>query len=140
MSDIKTKPTKASVSRFIDSVEHKKRREDALVLLDIMSELTGEKPVLWGTSIIGFGCYHYQYASGRSGDWMKVGFSPRKANMSLYIMNGFLDYKETLKLLGKHKTSRSCLYFNKLEDIDIEQLKKIIRHSYLSHKSGGCCQ
>ncbi|TQV89182.1 DUF1801 domain-containing protein [Aliikangiella coralliicola] len=137
MAELKTKPNKASVLKFINSVEHQKRREDALTLLDVMSEVTGEKPMMWGNSIVGFGKMHYKYATGREGDWLRTGFSPRKANMTLYIMNGFTEYETLLKKLGKYKASVSCLYVNKLEDIDMEVLKKMIHHSYFEAKYSG---
>lgn len=136
MADVKTQANKASVIEFIDSVEHKKRQQDAKIILKLMSDITGEEPQMWGSSIIGFGSYHYRYASGREGDWMRIGFSPRKQNMSLYIMNGFKEYSQLLDSLGKHKTGKSCLYINKLEDIDIEVLKQMIHHSYFNAKLG----
>lgn len=136
MADVKTQANKASVIEFIDSVEHKKRQQDAKVILKLMSDITGEEPQMWGSSIIGFGSYHYRYASGREGDWMRTGFSPRKQNMSLYIMNGFEEYSQLLDNLGKHKTGKSCLYINKLEDIDIEVLKQMIHHSFFNAKLG----
>lgn len=133
MSDLKTKPSKASAIKYIKSVDHPTRQKDGLTLLELMTEITGEKPVMWGGSIIGFGSYHFKYASGREGDWMKTGFSPRKSNISLYIMNGFDEYESLLSQLGKHKTGNSCLYINKLADIDIEILKEMIHHSF--HKA-----
>ncbi len=136
MAEIKTQKNTASVKKFIAAVEHSQRREDALTLLQIMTDITNEKPCMWGTSIIGFGSYHYKYASGREGDWMRIGFSPRKASMSLYIMNGFREYNELLGLLGKHKVGKSCLYINKLSDIDMAVLKQLIHHSFFSASMG----
>lgn len=115
-----------SVSEFIDSIEHVVRKSDARVILSIMEEVSGYPPYLSG-SIIGFGHYHYKYESGLEGESCVVGFSPRKQNLVLYIMPGFTEIQELLSSLGKHKTGRSCLYINKLKDIDINILKKIIR-------------
>ena len=130
MSENKTRPTAQSVADFIGSVEHNTRREDGFVLLDMMSEITGEDAVLWGSSIVGFGSYHYKYESGREGDMPLVGFSPRKQSMTLYIMPGFDQYEDLLEQLGKHKIGKSCLYVNKLADVDEDVLKRLIKHSY----------
>ena len=132
MSEVKTKKNEASVEGFLKSVENEKRREDSFVVLDLMKEVTGEKPTMWGTSIVGFGSYHYKGASGREGDWMKVGFSPRKQNMTLYIMDGFGSYDSLLDRLGKYKTGKSCLYINKLEDVDQTVLRKLVKQSFKS--------
>ena len=132
MSELKTKKNEASVEGFLKSVENEKRREDSFVVLDLMKEVTGEKPTMWGTSIVGFGSYHYKGASGREGDWMKVGFSPRKQNMTLYIMDGFGSYDSLLDKLGKYKTGKSCLYINKLEDVDQTVLRKLVKQSFAS--------
>ncbi len=130
MSDVKTKKNEASVEGFLKSVENEKRREDSFVVLDLMKEVTGEKPTMWGTSIVGFGSYHYKGASGREGDWMKVGFSPRKQSMTLYIMDGFGSYDSLLDTLGKYKTGKSCLYINKLEDVDQSVLRELVKQSF----------
>ena len=132
MSDVKTKKNEASVKGFLKSVENEKRREDSFVVLDLMKEETGETPTMWGTSIVGFGSYHYKGASGREGDWMKVGFSPRKRNMTLYLMDGFGSYDSLLQKLGKHSTGKSCLYINKLEDVDQAVLRKLVKQSFAS--------
>jgi len=129
MSDVKTKKNEASVEGFLKSVENEKRREDSFVVLDLMKEVTGEEPTMWGTSIVGFGTYRYKYASGREGDWMKVGFSPRKKNLTLYIMDGFSSYDSLLDTLGKYSTGKSCLYINKLEDVDQVVLKELVKQS-----------
>ena len=136
MADLKTKKNKASVTSFINQVENDKRRKDAKQILKLMKDITGEKAVMWGASIIGFGSYDYRYASGREGTFMRIGFSPRKANTTLYIMNGFSKYDELLSQLGKYKTGKSCLYINKLEDVDLEVLKKMIKHSFFDAKLG----
>ena len=130
MSENKTRPTDQKVVDFIHSVDHETRREDGLALLDMMQEITGEEAVMWGSSIVGFGSYHYKYESGREGDMPLVGFSPRKQNMTLYIMPGFDAYEDMLVELGKHKIGKSCLYVNKLADVDQGVLRKLIRHSY----------
>ena len=132
MSDLKTKKNEGSVDGFLKSVENEKRREDSFVVLDLMKEVTGEEPTMWGTSIVGFGTYHYKYASGREGDWMKVGFSPRKKNMTLYIMDGFGSYDSLLDKLGKYKTGKSCLFINKLEDVDQTVLRELVKQSFKS--------
>ena len=112
---------------FIDAVGHPRRREDAQVLLDLMRRVTGENPVMWGTAIVGYGSYHYRYASGQEGDWPIAGFSPRKQNLSIYIMPGFERYGALLSRLGKHKTGKSCLYINKLADVDMDVLESLVR-------------
>ena len=138
MSDLKTQKNDASVEDFLSSVENDRRREDSFVVLDLMKKVTGEEATMWGTSIVGFGSYHYTYASGREGDWMKVGFSPRKQNLTLYIMDGFAKYDELLGKLGKHKTGKSCLYINKLDDVDQEVLRELVKESveFVSQSEG----
>lgn len=125
----KTVKTAASVKKFLDSVDNDTRREDAWQLLEIMEQASGEPAVMWGSSLVGFGTYHYKYDSGREGDFMRVGFSPRKQNMVLYIMPGFSNYEALLEKLGKHKTGKSCLYLNKLTDVHLPTLKKLVRDS-----------
>jgi len=129
MAELKTKPNNGSVEEFLDSVENEKRRKDSFKVLDLMKTVTGHEPKMWGDSIIGFGTYHYKYASGREGDWFLTGFSPRKQNLTLYIMAGFDEYEALLGKLGKYKIGKSCLYINKIEDIDIEVLKKLVKQS-----------
>lgn len=111
---------------FLSGVEHPVRRADGLALLDIFSEVSGFEPVMWGGSIVGYGRYHYTYQSGREGDFLATGFSPRKSNLSIYIMPGYQDYSEILSRLGKHKLGKSCLYVNKLADIDLAVLRELI--------------
>ena len=125
-----TVPTRVSVTKFIDAVENETRRKDAKTLLALMKKVTGDKPVMWGPSIVGFGQYHYKYESGREGDFMLVGFSPRKTNLSLYVLGCLGGEEPLLKKLGKHKHGVSCLYVNKLDDIDLGVLEKLIRKSY----------
>ena len=129
MAELKTKKNDASVERFLNAVDHPKRREDAWRVLEIMKKVTKEEPKMWGSSIVGFGSYHYRYASGQEGDWMLVGFSPRKTALSVYIMSGFDAYDELMTQLGKYKTGKSCLYINKLEDVDLKILEKLIKQS-----------
>lgn len=129
MAEVKTKARRASVRKFLESVDNAKRREDSFAVLEIMKQITGEEPKMWGPSIVGFGTYHYKYASGREGDWMVTGFSPRKQALTLYIMAGFSRYDELMSKLGKYKTGKSCLYINKLEDVHLPTLKRLVRES-----------
>jgi len=129
MTEVKTKATKASVDKFLKSIDDKRIRDDCYQILDIMKKVTRAEPKMWGESIIGFGSYHYKYASGREGDWMLTGFSPRKQNLTIYIMSGFEEYGDILNKLGKHSTSKSCLYIKKLEDVDTKVLKKLVSES-----------
>ena len=129
MSELKTQKTGASVTDFLNAVEHPKRRADSFALLELMREITGQEPAMWGTSIVGFGAYTYKYVSGREGEWPLTGFSPRKRNLTLYIMPGFERYEALLAELGKFKTGKSCLYVNKLEDVDLDTLKELVRQS-----------
>jgi len=130
MSDLKTKPNNKSVEQFLNSLENKTRVADAKILLELMRQITAESAILWGSNIVGFGQYHYVYDSGCEGDWMKTGFSPRKANMTVYIMEGFASHSVLLEKLGKHKLGKSCLYINKLADVDLDILKLLISDSY----------
>ena len=129
MAELKTKPNKISVEKFLNSVQVERKREDSFKVLELMKKITKEEPVMWGPSIVGYGKYHYKYESGREGDWFLTGFSPRKQNLTLYIMSGFKHYDELMKKLGKHKTGSSCLYINDLEDIDMKVLKELITES-----------
>jgi hypothetical protein len=137
MSEPKTKKHDASVEDFLSAVEHDTRRADGFTLLEMMREVTGEEPAMWGPSIIGFGSYHYKYESGREGDMPIVGFSPRKRSQSVYIMDGFEGYQDLLDRLGKHRTGKSCLYINKLADVDTDVLREIIRQSFEQVKTSG---
>ncbi|MFN0156663.1 MAG: DUF1801 domain-containing protein [Bacteroidota bacterium] len=127
LAEIKTKPTSASVEGFINGVKDEQKRKDSFVLLGMMKKATGEEPALWGSSIIGFGSKRYKSpATGREVDWLRIGFSPRKANLSLYLMVDIKEQAAALKKLGKHKTGVGCLYINKLEEIDLKVLKGMI--------------
>lgn len=133
--EIKTKPTAASVEDFINNVTDEQKRKDSLVIMEMMKEATGEEPVLWSSSIIGFGNKRYKSpATGREVDWLLIGFSPRKANLSLYISIGIKEHAAALEKLGKHKTGVGCLYINKLEDIDLNVLKGMIEVSVKGKK------
>jgi len=129
MTELKTQKNDASVEDFLNAVPDEKKRQDSFAVLELMRDITGEQPAMWGTSIVGFGSYHYKYASGREGDWFLTGFSPRVQNLTLYIMSGFDDYEVLLADLGKYKTGKSCLYINKLEDVDLHALRELIRQS-----------
>ena len=125
----KTRATEKSVSAFIDAVPNETRKADAKALLAMMKRVTGEEPKMWGPSIVGFGSYHYKYASGREGDWFLTGFAPRKQALTVYIMAGFDDYEALMARLGKHTTGKSCLYIKRLDDIDLDVLRELVRRS-----------
>ena len=133
--EIKTKVNDASVEGFLNTVIDVQKREDCFEILKLMEQVTKEKPKMWGPSIVGFGSYHYKGASGREGDWMLTGFSPRKGNLTIYIMGGFDRERERLEKLGKHKISNGgCLYINKLDDVKINVLKEIVADSVKTMK------
>jgi len=134
MAELKTKPTKASVNAFLSDIEDDQQRKDAKAIAKMMKAATGVAPKMWGTSIVGFGSYSYKYASGHEGEWPLTGFSPRKQNLSLYIMTGFNGYKPLLKKLGKHKTGKACLYIKRLDDVDRDVLQELITKS-VEHKA-----
>lgn len=135
MSSNKTIPSEASVQRFIQAVEPERKRRDCEAIVAMMEAASGAPPKMWGTSIVGFGSYHYRYQSGREGDWMLCGFAPRKQNLVLYIMPGFSNYDQLLEKLGKHKTGKSCLYINKLADIDMNVLEQLVAESVADMRS-----
>jgi hypothetical protein len=126
---LKTQRNSASVKAFIDEVADERKRKDARAVLAMMEEITGEKPAMWGSSIVGFGSYHYIYASGQEGDWPLAAFSPRKDNLTLYLMPGFEEASDLLDKLGKHKTGVSCLYLKSLDDVHMPTLKALVRQS-----------
>lgn len=135
MSDLKTIINDESVTDFISTVPDETKKQDSFTLLELFSKVTDEKPKMWGSSIIGFGQYHYKSEkSKQEGDWLLTGFSPRKQNLTLYIIPGFDDLEDLLEKLGKHKTSKGCLYINKLSDVDMTILEKLIKKSYLQMK------
>lgn len=127
--DTKTQPTKADPRAFLEAVDNDRRRHDAFEVLEMMERITGYPPKMWGPSLIGFDQYHYKYESGREGDFFITGLSPRKANLALYIMPGFDHADELMAKLGKHKTGKSCLYINKLDDIDRQALEQLVARS-----------
>ncbi|HZN54721.1 MAG TPA: DUF1801 domain-containing protein [Candidatus Polarisedimenticolaceae bacterium] len=129
MAEQKTKATGASVDEFIGGIADEGRREDCKTLVKLMKKATGAKPAMWGPSIVGFGSYHYKYASGHEGDSCLVGFAPRKNELSIYIMSGFDGHAALLKKLGKHKTAKACLYVKKLDDVDLGVLEELVRRS-----------
>jgi len=133
MAELKTRKNDLSVDDYIAGMDEK-RREDCRTVLTLMEEITGEKPAMWGSSIVGFGNYHYNYGSGREGDWFFCGFSSRKQNLTLYIMSGFSKYEALMEELGKHKTGVSCLYINKLSDVDMSTLRELIEQSVVHLK------
>ncbi len=129
MAQNKTQRNDGDVMAYLESVANKRRREDSLVVLKMMEEVTGEPAEMWGTSIVGFGSYHYKYESGREGDFMLAGFAPRKQALTLYIMGGHDRHEELYAKLGKHRTGSSCLYINKLDDVDLDVLREIVSES-----------
>ena len=129
MSENKTKKTNESIEKYINSIKDENVKKDCYTIIKLMQSITQKEPKMWGSSIIGFGDYHYKYASGREGDFFLTGFSPRKQNLALYLMGGLENQKDLLKKLGKHKTGKSCLYIKSLNDIDKEVLKEMIVQS-----------
>jgi hypothetical protein len=132
MAENKTKPTRLSVARFINAVKDEQTRRDCKRLIEIMKAVSKEDPKMWGPSIVGFGQYHYKYASGREGDSLRIGFSPRKTNISVYMVTGLSLAKEALKKLGKFKTGGGCLYIKRLSDVDETQLTKMLENAFHS--------
>lgn len=130
MYELKTKVNDANVSQFIEAIADERKKEDSRIILDLLRSITGQEPKMWGEAIVGFGSYHYRGASGQEGDWMAAGFSPRKQSLTLYMIGGFDGYEEMLKKLGKAKTGKSCLYINRLSDLDMDVLKELVRRSY----------
>ncbi|MBK9098900.1 MAG: DUF1801 domain-containing protein [bacterium] len=130
MAELKTKPTKVSAKKFLDSIKDERKRDDSFVVMEMMKKITKEEPKMWGPSIVGFGKYHYKYESGLEGDMCITGFSPRKNALTIYILPGFLKYDPLMKKLGKYKTGVSCLYIKKLEDVDMKVLEKLIKSSF----------
>jgi hypothetical protein len=137
MAESKTKRTNASVTAFLDQVSDESRRKDCQTLVRMMKKATKAEPKMWGPSIVGFGDYHYKYASGRENDWFLVGFSPRKRDLTLYIMAGFDKYDALMSKLGKYKTGKSCLYIKRLDDIDPAVLQHLISTSIQHLKRDG---
>jgi hypothetical protein len=133
VAELKTKMTRASVSKFVNAIKDEQMRRDCKTLLALMKRISRVKPRMWGVSIIGFGSYHYRYDSGREGDWFRIGFSPRKNVVSIYVTTGFRNMEDVLKRLGRHKRGASCLYIKKLDEVDRSQLTKILSIGYQKH-------
>ena len=129
MTENKTRPTDGDVLAFINAVPDERKRQDCLMLLELMRKVTGEEAKMWGSSMVGFGSYHYKYASGREGDAMLTGFSPRKQSLVIYILAGFEQYDELMAKLGKHTTGSSCLYVKRLSDINLDVLRELVAKS-----------
>ncbi|MCL4299702.1 MAG: DUF1801 domain-containing protein [Anaerolineae bacterium] len=129
MAELKTKPTEQSVEGFLQGVSPEQKRQDCLALVELMAEITGSEPRMWGNNIVGFGSYHYKYASGHEGDSFLTGFSPRKQNLTVYVMAGFDRYDDLMQRLGKYTTGKSCLYVKRLADVDLPTLTELIRQS-----------
>jgi hypothetical protein len=135
MAELKTKPTRASVAAFLSAIEDEDRRRDCKKVAAMMKRITGSAPQMWGPNIVGYGSYHFRYESGREGDWFVTGFSPRKRDLTLYIMSGFPRHDVLMKKLGKYKTGKSCLYIKRLDDVDLDVLEELIRRS-MQHLAG----
>jgi len=133
--ELKTKVNDTSVIDFLNAIEDERKRDESFQIVDLFSKISGEEPKMWGGSIIGFGKYQYKYASGQENEWMKVGFSPRKQKFSIYIMSAFDELQSLLSQLGKHKTGKGCLYVNKLSDIDLNTLEKLVLESFYHLKT-----
>lgn len=129
MATLKTQPNAGDVRAYLNQVPDERKRADCFTLLQLMEEVTGEPPVMWGDSIVGYGQYHYKYASGREGDWFLTGFAPRKQALTVYIMAGFDEYDSLMAKLGKHSTGSSCLYIKRLEQIDLDVLRDLVARS-----------
>lgn len=126
----KTIPTPVDVSDFLATIDDEQQRRDSEVLVEMMHDVSGEPPVMWGASIVGFGKFTYKYASGREGEWMQIGFSPRKGKMSLYVTYDASQFTTELNALGKHKIGKGCIYINRLADVDLQVLRQLVEHAY----------
>lgn len=135
MAELKTQPNDGNVEAFLAEVADERRRADARTVCALMTEITGHQPTMWGTALVGFGRYRYTYASGRAGEWFVVGFSPRKQNLTLYLLDGFDGYADLLGRLGKHTTGKACLYVKKLDDINEDVLRELVARSYASTRA-----
>ncbi len=130
MAENKTKPTKSSVTAFLNKIKDKRLRDDCFAILDTMQKVSNCEPVMWGSAIVGFGTYHYVYESGREGDSILIGFSPRKQNITIYLMGGLKTIEDELAKLGKYKTGKGCLYIKSLSDVNVEVLKKAFAKAF----------
>lgn len=138
MAELKTRPNDRKVSDFLDGAADGDRRGECDIILSMMQQITGKSPVMWGSSLVGFGSYKYTNTSG-GGEWMLTGFSPRKQNLTVYIMNGFSRYPDLMDKLGKHKTGKSCLYIKTLDDIDLDVLRELVTRSVADMRNGYQC-
>jgi len=130
MAENKTKPTKGSVTAFLNKINDQQLRDDCFAILKMMQKVAKSEPVMWGRAIVGFGTYHYVYESGREGDTILIGFSPRKQNISIYLMSGLNKVENEVSRLGKYKTGKGCLYIKSLSDVDVEVLKKVFAKAF----------
>ena len=137
MEENKTKPTKSSVTAFLNKIQGRQLRDDCSAILTMMREVSKCEPVMWGSSIVGFGTFHYVYESGREGDTVVIGFSPRKQNISIYLMGGLNTVEEELSLLGKYKTGKGCLYIKSLSDVNIAVLRKVFARAFRAAQRRG---
>lgn len=135
MAELKTQRNDKNVKDFLNTVPDEAKRADSFDILELMKDVTGSEAEMWGESIVGFGSYHYKYASGKDAEWFLTGFSPRKQNLTLYIMSGFEEYDDLLGKLGKHSTGKSCLYIKKLEDVDQDVLRELVSKSVAHMKA-----
>ena len=135
-AELKTKVNEASVTGFLNGVEDEQQRKDSFEILRMMEQVTKEQPKMWGTSIVGFGTYHYKGKSGREGDWMIIGFSPRKQNLTLYLPGGLEKHQSLLSKLGKHSTGKGCLYIKRLSDVDPNVLRQLLTESLKTKLNG----
>lgn len=136
MAELKTRKNDADVAAFLEGIANEKRREDCRAVVAMMADVTGEPPAMWGDSIIGFGSYRYRYPTGREGDWMATGVAPRKQSLTVYIQTGFHRHAELMERLGRHTTGKSCLYIKRLEDVDVDVLRELIRDSFARVSQG----
>ena len=130
MAELKTRETTASVAKFLSAIPDEQRRKDCRAIAALMRKATGKSPKMWGTSIVGFGAYHYRYASGREGDWPAIGLSPRKTALVLYVSTGFDGAENVLSRLGPHKTGKACLYLKRLSDVDRDVLRELVGSAF----------
>lgn len=137
MAELKTKLTGADVTAFLNAIPDARQRADSIALVEMMRDVTGVAPRLWGENIVGFGDHHYKYASGREGDWFIVGFAPRKQNLTLYLTYGFEQDTELMAQLGKHSTGKACLYVKRLSDVNLDTLRELVRRSAAAQVQGG---
>ena len=136
MAELKTQKNDADVAAFLDGIENEKRRNDCRAVVELMADATGEPPAMWGDSIIGFGSYHYRYPTGREGDWMATGVAPRKQSLTVYIQTGFQRHAALMERLGRYTTGKSCLYIKRLEDVDLDVLRELVRDSFARVSKG----